>query len=89
MICWFEKAWPDYLYWQSADKQIVKRINRLIEHIQRDGNVGIGKPESLRHQLQGYCSHRINDEHRLVYKVVGTDGLDEIRIVACRYHYEK
>lgn len=89
MICWFEKAWLDYLYWQSADKQIVKRINRLIEDILRNGNEGIGKPEALRHQLQGYYSRRINEEHRLVYKIVEDDGDNQLWIAGCRYHYEK
>ena len=61
------------------------RINALITDIQRNGNEGIGKPEPLKHGFQGYWSRRITDEHRLVYKVID----DEIRIAACRYHYER
>jgi toxin YoeB len=69
----------------SADRQVLKRINTLITDIQRNGNEGIGKPESLKHGFQGYWSRRITDEHRLVYKIAE----DEIRIAACRYHYER
>jgi toxin YoeB len=82
-IVFDESAWADYLWWQSQDRQILKRINRLIEDICRNGNEGIGKPELLKY-LGGYWSRRINDEHRLTYKVVA----DEVRIAACRYHYE-
>ena len=78
------KAWEDYLYWQKMDKAILKRINALIKDIQRESFEGIGKPESLKHGLSGYWSRRINDEHRLVYKVF--DG--QILIAQLRYHYE-
>lgn len=71
------------MWWQTADRRTLKRINRLIKDIARNGNEGIGKPEALKHGLSGYWSRRITDEHRLVYKVV--DG--EVRIAACRYHY--
>ncbi len=77
------EAWEDYLYWQSTDKQILKKINQLIKDCQRDPFVGVGKPEPLRNELAGSWSRRINDEHRLIYIV--TD--QEIRIAACRYHY--
>lgn len=78
------KAWDEYLYWQKTDKAILKRINALIKEVQRDPFAGIGKPEPLMHGLSGYWSRRINDEHRLVYKVVD----DQILIAQCRYHYE-
>jgi toxin YoeB len=77
------KAWDDYLYWQKTDKAMVKRINTLIKAIQRSPFDGIGKPEALRHGLSGYWSRRINDEHRLVYKVAG----ERLSIVQLRYHY--
>jgi toxin YoeB len=83
-LVWDENAWADYLWWQAQDRRLVKRINALIADIARNGNEGIGKPERLKHGFQGYWSRRVNDEHRLIYKVVG----DEIRIAACRYHYE-
>jgi len=77
------KAWDSYLYWQKTDKAMVKRINTLIKEIQRDPFEGIGKPEPLRHALSGFWSRRINDEHRIVYKV--TD--DNILIAQLRYYY--
>lgn len=83
ILVWDESAWEDYLWWQTADRRTLKRINRLIKDIARNGNEGIGKPEALKHGLSGYWSRRITDEHRLVYKVVA----GEIRIAACRYHY--
>jgi toxin YoeB len=76
-------AWEDYLYWQKSDKKILKRINELIKAIQREPFEGIGKPEPLKHALSGYWSRRINDEHRIVYKVEE----DAILIAQLRYHY--
>ncbi len=77
------KAWESYLYWQKTDKAIVKRINALIKDIQRTPFEGIGKPEPLKHALSGFWSRRINDEHRIVYKVTE----DNILIAQLRYHY--
>ncbi|MEM1145100.1 MAG: Txe/YoeB family addiction module toxin [Pseudomonadota bacterium] len=77
------KAWEDYLYWQRSDKKMLKRINTLIKDITRDPFEGIGKPEPLKHALSGYWSRRINDEHRIVYKVEG----DSLLIAQLRYHY--
>jgi toxin YoeB len=81
-VAFDEDAWADYLWWQAQDRQILKRINALIADIARNGNQGIGKPELLKY-LHGFWSRRINDEHRLVYRIVE----DEIQIAACRYHY--
>jgi toxin YoeB len=78
-----ENAWQDYLYWQVQDKQILKRINQLILEIQREPFVGIGKPEPLKHALSGFWSRRINDEHRIVYKVEN----DALLIAQLRHHY--
>jgi toxin YoeB len=77
------KAWDDYLYWQKTDKAQLKRINKLIKEIQRKPFEGIGKPEPLKHNLSGFWSRRINQEHRLVYKVAD----DALLIAQCRYHY--
>jgi toxin YoeB len=77
------KAWEQYLYWQTTDKKILKRINLLIKYIQRTPHEGIGKPEPLKHGLSGYWSRRINDEHRIVYRQ--QDG--SILIAQLRYHY--
>ena len=78
------KAWDDYLYWQQTDKTILKRMNTLIKEIQRDPFDGIGKPEPLKYSLTSYWSRRINDEHRLVYKI----GDNQLFIAQLRYHYE-
>ncbi len=59
-----EDAWADYLYWQSQDKKTLKRINQLLQDIERNGYGGIGKPEPLRGDLSGFWSRRIDDEHR-------------------------
>lgn len=82
-ISWDQHAWDDYLWWQTQDKKIPKRINALIQDIQRNGYEGIGKPEALRYDWQGYWSRRITDEHRLIYRIVD----DQMYIAACRYHY--
>ncbi|MBK1720326.1 Txe/YoeB family addiction module toxin [Thiocystis violacea] len=78
-----EHAWDDYLYWQRMDKKLVKRINLLIQDIQRTPFEGIGRPEPLKHALSGYWSRRIDDEHRLVYKV----ETDSTLIAQLRHHY--
>jgi toxin YoeB len=84
-------GWTDYQWWQANDRKIRKRINLLIQDIDRNGaESGIGKPEPLRHQYAGYFSRRITDEHRLVYRVTDDPGdSDEgiVRVVACRYQY--
>ena len=78
-----ENAWEDYLYWQKTDKKILKRINTLIKDIKREPFDGIGKPEPLKHALSGYWSRRINDEHRIVYKIQ-----DNFLLIAqLRFHY--
>lgn len=84
-LVWAPTAWEDYLYWQQVDKKIMIRINALIKSCSRTPFTGIGKPESLKGDLQGYWSRRITSEHRLVYKI----QKDALRIVSCRYHYGK
>ena len=76
-------AWDHYLYWQTEDKKILKKINELIRDIERTGNAGIGKPEPLKHELSGYWSRRITDVHRLIYQIDD----DKINIISCRNHY--
>ena len=79
-----DESWEDYLYWQSTEKKIVKRINELIKAIKRTPYEGIGKPEPLKFQLQGCWSRRIDQEHRLIYEL----NENEIRIISCRFHYK-
>ncbi|MGA0557685.1 Txe/YoeB family addiction module toxin [Larkinella sp. VNQ87] len=82
-LSWDRDAWQDYLYWQKTDKNVLKRINELIKDCLRTPFQGIGKPEALKENLQGYWSRRITEEHRLVYTVID----DRLHIIQCRYHY--
>lgn len=84
-IVFSSRGWDDYLWWQQQNRKVLKRINQLILDVVRNGTSGIGKPEPLKHGFQGYWLRRITDEHRLIYKVAD----DEVRIAACRYHYER
>jgi toxin YoeB len=78
-----ELAWEDYLYWQKQDRKLVERINKLIEATLREPFTGIGKPEPLKHVFAGFWSRRINDEHRMVYRVEG----EALQIAQLRFHY--
>jgi toxin YoeB len=83
MITFEDAAWSDYLYWQQTDKAMLRRVNALIRDIQCDPFDGIGKPEPLKFNFSGYWSRRIDDEHRVVYKVVD----DEVILAQLRGHY--
>ena len=78
-----DEAWEDYLYWQEQDRRMMVRINRLIKETMREPFTGTGKPEPLKHALSGFWSRRINEEHRMVYKV--EDGA--LLLAQLRYHY--
>ena len=82
-IVFSDIAWSDYLYWQTQDKKTLKRINQLLQDISRNGFEGIGKPEPLKGNMSGFWSRRIDDTHRLVYRV--NNG--NIEIIQCRGHY--
>ena len=82
-IIWFEEAWDDYVYWQTQDKKTIKRINQLIKDIERNPYDGIGKPEALKGNLSGLWSRRIDDQNRLVYRIVG----EGCQIAQCKGHY--
>jgi len=77
------ESFEQYMYWQTGDKKTLKKINQLIKDIDRNGYDGIGKPEPLKYEFQGWWSRRIDEEHRLVYRIVD----NEIHIFSCRYHY--
>ncbi len=85
IIAFSEVGWEDYLYWQTTNQKVLKRINLLIRDILRDPHAGngLGKPEMLKGNLSDYCSRRITDEHRLVYTVRG----NSLIIAQCRFHY--
>jgi len=80
-----DNAWKDYLYWVENDKKQLKRINDLIKEIDRTPFDGIGKPEALKQNFKGYWSRRIDQEHRLIYKILD----DQIIFIAFRFHYTK
>lgn len=77
-------GWEDYLYWQTEDRKTLCKINTLLKDIKRNGNEGIGKPEPLTGDLSGFWSRRINQKDRLIYAL----EMDQIIIIACRYHYD-
>lgn len=77
-----DEGWADYVYWQTQDKKTLKRINALLQDIERNGHNGIGNPELLK-GMSGYWSRRINEKDRLVYKI----GERAILIAQCRTHY--
>ena len=79
-----ERAWSEYLYWQAQDKKTLKRINALLQDIERNGYSGIGKPEGLKGDLSGFWSRRIDDTNRIVYRKTG----DVIEIIQCKGHYD-
>ncbi len=78
-----QKAKKQYEYWKDKDRKILKKINEIIKDIQKTPFEGLGKPEALKFNLNGFWSRRINYEHRLVYKIED----DAIIILQCRYHY--
>lgn len=81
---WSDKAWDDYLYWQTQDKKTLKKINQLVKDIERNNFEGIGKPEALTGNLSGFWSRRIDDANRLIYRING----EFIDILSCKGHYE-
>ena len=78
-------GWDEYTSWQTEDKRIIKKINALIRDIVRNGHSGIGHPEPLKHNLDGYWSRKINEKNRLIYRIFD-DG--KIEIIHCRGHYQ-
>jgi toxin YoeB len=77
------RAWSQYIEWQDTDRKALKKLNTLIKECQRTPFTGSGKPEPLKGELAGFWSRRIDQEHRLVYRVTQT-GLE---IIQCRFHY--
>ncbi len=87
IVIFSRKGRAQYLHWQQADRKLAQRLNTLIEDARRSPFKGIGKPEPLGGNLAGWWSRRIDDEHRLVYRVVGKGNTQSIEIAQCRYHY--
>lgn len=82
-LMFLPQAWEDYLYWQSEDKKMLRKINRLFDEISRTPTSGTGKPEALRENFSGWWSRRLDGEHRIVYKVES----DTLIIAQIRFHY--
>lgn len=79
-----DQAWEDYQYWVNNDRKILRKINELLRDIERNSHSGIGKPEPLKHDLEGFWSRRITEEHRLIYSIED----ESIYIAKCRKHYK-
>lgn len=82
---WSDEAWDEYLEWQDKDPDLLKRINKLLRDIERDPFGGIGKPEALKRNLQGWWSRRIDGKNRIVYRVRN----NMLEIAQCGSHYGK
>ena len=83
-ITFAEDGWSEYLYWQTQDKKVIKKINQLLQSIEREGALqGIGKPETLKYGKSGSFSRRIDEVNRLVYEVSD----DQIIVKSCKGHY--
>lgn len=80
---WHESAWEEYIYWQHQDDRTLRRINQLLQSIDRNGTSCIGNPEPLRNNLSGWWSVRINQADRLVFRIAD----DTLEILACKGHY--
>lgn len=89
-IVFSKNGWEDFEYWLETDQSTALKIKELLKSVRQTPFSGIGKPEPLRHDLKGYWSRRITGEHRLVYKVTGTKGIDQKCIILqCRFHYDE
>lgn len=81
---WHDEAWEDYIYLQTQDRKMLKRVNKILKDIERDNYFGIGKPERLKGDLAGYMSRRIDDKNRIVYRIVN----NTLEIAQCGSHYK-
>ena len=81
---WHDEAWANYLHWQTQNKKTLKKINSLLQDIERNGYKGIGKPEPLKHDLSGFWSVRIDDKNRIVFRIKD----DKLEIWQCGSHYQ-
>lgn len=77
---WLEEAWEEYISWQTKDKAVLKKINRLLKDIDRYGYECSGKPEPLKGDLSGYWSVHIDQKNRIVFRI---DGEENLEIIQC------
>jgi toxin YoeB len=85
---WFEEAWDEYVYWQAQDRKTLKKINKLLDSIDRNGYGCIGKPEPLKYDLQGFWSVEIDKKNRIVFRIIKANKEDNLEIVQCGSHYK-
>jgi len=83
-VLWDDRAWSDYVSWQTEDKKTLKKVNDLVKDMMRSPFEGVGKPEKLTGDLSGYWSRRIDEKNRIVYKLQD----DNIVIISCKGHYD-
>ncbi len=83
-ILFNETGWEQFQYWLEQDKKTLKKINKLLADISRNGNSGIGHPEALKGNLSGFWSREIDEKNRLVYNIVD----EVITIIQCKNHYD-
>ena len=83
-LLWHDTAWEDYRYWQTQDKKTLKRINNLLQDIDRNGYNCTGKPEPLKGNFSGWWSVRIDEKNRLIFKIDG----EILEIYQCGTHYD-
>ena len=86
---WNERAWEEYLYWQKQDKKTMRKINSLVQDINRNGYNSTGKPEPLKINLSGWCSVRIDDKNRLIFRLSKNNETDFLEILSCKGHYQE
>ena len=86
---WNETAWEEYLFWQNQDRKTLRKINKLINEIERSGSKSIGHAEQLKGDLKGWSSVNIDKKNRLVYRISGKDENKYLEILQCKTHYEK
>jgi toxin YoeB len=80
---WTDTGWSEYVYWQTQDRKTLRRINKLLNDIQRNGSSGIGNPEALTGNWNGWYSRRIDEKNRLIYCIRNGNTI----IASCRGHY--
>jgi toxin YoeB len=86
-VIFSSQSWDEYVAWQAEDPKLAARLNRLIDETMRDPFRGVGKPEPLRENWKGWWSRRIDDEHRLIYRITGAGDDQRLETAQCRYHY--
>jgi len=84
ILAFTPNGWADYVHWQTVDRAVLRRVNRLVDDALRQPREGIGKPEPLKYQLGDVWSRRITEEHRLVYLI----GADTLTVLQARFHYD-